>query len=156
MTSAAEPAVNIPEFTDAKGLEALLAAGGRQRQAAPSHGGASPTATPPAAVSERIPETPEPFKQMVRQLDAVGSTLTSLLTGVEIEQEAPAYMDQVAEGLWPIAHVYGAGADKPSKAMLWVMFALSLGGLLIVKVARFKKAKEPQQPPAPSAPVLVQ
>jgi hypothetical protein len=155
MTSAAEPAVNIPEFTDAKGLEALLAAGGRQRQAAPSHGGASPTATPPAAVAP-IPETPEPFKQMIRQLDTVGSTLATLLTGVEIDREPAEYMDQVAEGMWPIAHVYGAGAEKPSKVMLWVMFALSLGGLLVVKVARFKKAKEPKEPATPAPLTVVQ
>lgn len=157
MTSAAEPAVAIPEFTDAKGLEALLAAGGRQRSSAPSHGGASQAATPPVAVSQPIPDAPEFFKHMVKQLDAQGSMLTSLLTGVDIPAETDKYMDEVAEGMWPIAHIYGGGAEKPSKVMLWIMFALALGGLVGVKVARFKAAKEPKpEAPAPAAPQLVQ
>lgn len=145
-----QPAV-MPDFADATGLDALLAAGGSSAApAARSHGDAGAVASAPAVpASWPPPPTPEPFKQLAQQLDTISSTLTTLLTGVTVEAEAPEFMNQVADAWWPLAHVYGAGAERPSKGVLWLYAIASLGGLIVVKVARWRKAKS--EMPAPDA-----
>lgn len=129
----------MPDFADAAGLEALTAAGGAKPSTARSHGDAPKGATSPAAWPP--PPTPEPFKVLVRQMDSVGSALAAMLTEAPVTPEPDKFCDEVADGLWPLAFYYGAGADKPSVGMLWTYALASVLGLVAVKVARVKTAK---------------
>ncbi len=142
-TKTTEPAV-MPDFADATGLDALLAAGGRSAGgAARSHGDAGAPASPPAAPISTgptwpPPPTPELFKVLVRQLDTGGSMIATLVAGAPIAPEEAQFIDQVADGVWPLAYYYGAGGDRPSKGMLWMYAIASLLGLVSVKLARLK------------------
>jgi len=141
-----DPAVT-EEFTDAVGLSALKAAGGRSAAVPRSHGSAAAVAPSPAAPSGPSwppPATPEPFKQMVRQLDFLTCELTAMTTGIPMERESDTYMDEVADSLWPIAHLYGAGAERPTKGVLWMYAIATLGGFAILKYARYKSVRDGQ------------
>jgi hypothetical protein len=133
----------MPNFADAQGLDALLAAGGRSAEtAARSHGDAGKTASPPAVVSDwPPPPTPDPLKTLARQLDTIASTLTTMLTGVNVTPEDPKFVDQVTDGIWPVMFSYGGGSEKPSKGLLWLYAIASIGGLVTVKIAKFQQAK---------------
>lgn len=130
----------MPEFTDAAGLDAL-AAGGRSASATRSHGDAKTEAPSPAVSTWPPPATPEPFKALVRQMDSIGSAVAALTLKLPITPEPDTkYVDEVADGLWPLAFYYGAGSDKPSVGMLWTYAVASLLGLVAMKIARMKAA----------------
>lgn len=148
-----EPAVT-DEFADALGLSALKAAGTRSAASPPrSHGNAStPAASPPAASLWPPPPTPDLFKQMVRHLDHLTCELTQLSTGVMMPREEDKYMDEVADQIWPLAHVYGAGAEKPTKGVLMMYAVAALLSFVTLKYSRFKTVKQG----GPVTPTLVQ
>lgn len=144
------------DFTDAVGLSALKAAGGRAAPSAPrSHGNAgSPAAPPPAASSLAAwppPPTPDLFKQLVRHLDMLTCEITEMTSGVKMPREEEKYMDEVADQIWPLAHVYGAGADKPTRGVLITYALVALLGFASLKYGRFKTIKD-----GPRSPTLVE
>lgn len=134
------------DFTDAVGLSALKAAGARSTASAPrSHGSAGAPAAPPPAVSSPAwppPPTPDLFKQMVRHLDLLTCELTQMSTGVAMQREEDKYMDEVADQMWPLAHMYGAGAEKPTKGILIMYAVATILSFAALKYARFKTARD--------------
>lgn len=139
----AAAAAVTPEFTDAVGISALKAAGKRSTSSVPrSHGNAgAPDAPLPAASAWPPPPTPELFKQLVRHLDHLTCELTQMSTGVVVPREEEKYMDEVADQLWPLAHVYGAGAEKPTKGVLMMYAIAAVLSFATMKYSRFKIAK---------------
>lgn len=141
MVEHAEPqAAVMPDFADAAGLETLAAAGGRSVSPSRSHGDGKSDAPSPA-VAWPPPETPEPFRALVRQIDGAGSTIAGLwLEGVEPLPDK--VCDQTADGLWPLAYYYGAGGDKPTAGILWMYAGAAVLGVVLMHVAQAKAAQQ--------------
>lgn len=70
-------------------------------------------------------------------------------TGVVVPREEEKYMDEVADQLWPLAHVYGAGAEKPTKGVLMMYAIAAVLSFATLKYSRFKSAKN-GPPPSPT------
>lgn len=139
-----QPAVT-DEFTDAVGLSQLKAAGGRSTSTARPHGDAAgkvPAPAAPVSPAWPPPPTPDLFKQLVRHLDFMTCQITEMTTGVAVDREPDKYMDEVADQLWPLAHVYGAGADKPTKGVLIMYAVVALAGFATAKYTRWKMRKD--------------
>jgi hypothetical protein len=82
---------------------------------------------------------------MVRQVDFLTNQMIEMSTGVTLQREPDQYMDEVADSVWPVAFVYGAGAERPTKGVL-IMYAIaSLCGFALLKYSRLKAART--QPP---------
>jgi len=134
------------EFADAVGLGQLkTAAGGRAPGAGRPHGGASSVASAPAASAWPPPPTPDPFKQLVGQFDFVVCKVVEMTTKVQIDPQPKEYMDQIADSFWPLAHLYGAGAERPSAAVLWTYALAALGGYVVLVYSQWQLRK-PQSP----------
>lgn len=67
-------------------------------------------------------------------------------------REEDKYMDEVADQIWPLAHVYGAGAEKPTKGVLMMYAVAALLSFVTLKYSRFKTVKQG----GPVTPTLVQ
>lgn len=128
------------EFADAVGLSGLKAAGGRSASAATrSHGSGSTAAAPPAASGNwPPPPTPEPFRIAVSQLDFVCRKLVEMTTKVEIDAPEKKYMDELADQFWPVAHIYGAGAEAPTKGVLITYAMTAALGYAVVIYTQWK------------------
>lgn len=137
-----QPAV-MPDFTDAAGLDAL-AAGGRSASVTRSHGDGKADAPPPAVsgIAWPPPPPPEQFNALVSQADSMGAGIASMFGAEGIEPFPTEVTDKVAAGIWPLAYFYGAGGDKPTKGILFMYAALSVGGLVIMHLAQIKAAKD--------------
>lgn len=140
-----QPAV-MPDFADAAGLEAL-SAGGRSTPMTRSHGDAEKGAPSPAVSSIPWPPPPAPeqFKALVSQADSMGAGLASMFGADGVTPFSTEITDKVADGVWPLAYYYGAGGDKPTKGILFMYAALSIGGLVIMHFAQIKAAKDKQK-----------
>lgn len=93
---------------------------------------------------------------MVRQLDFLTCQLTEMSTGVPVPREEDRYMDEVADSIWPLAHLYGAGAERPTRGVLWMYAIATLGGFAILKYARYKAVRDGQPPATTTGPSLVE
>jgi len=63
-------------------------------------------------------------------------------TGVAMQREEDKYMDEVADQMWPLAHMYGAGAEKPTKGILIMYAVATILSFAALKYARFKTARD--------------
>jgi hypothetical protein len=147
------------EFADAVGLSGLKStAGGRAATGAGARHGSAGTAAPPPAVSNwPPPPTPEPFKIAIRQLDFVCRKLVEMTTKIELDapsgdtESGKPYIDECADQLWPVAYVYGAGSDKPTKGVLLTYAITTLAGYAIVLYTQWKQKSDARranaQPP---------
>lgn len=140
------------EFADAVGLSGIKAAGGRSATSAGrSHGSAGAAASPPAADNWPPPPTPEPFKIAIRQLDFVTRKVIEMTTRVELDppsgqtESGKPYIDECADQLWPIAYMYGAGSEKPTKGVLWTYAITTVLGYAIILYTQWKAKVDARQ-----------
>lgn len=130
----------MPEFAEAIGLDDLL--GGKESpRPRPAAGQPTSPATEtaaPAAVAPSWPPPPppEPFRHLFVQVDMLVSMIG------RCERVEKKFADDVADNVWPLAYYYGAGSERPSPFMLWMMGGLSVVALVTLKVGQIRAARE--------------
>lgn len=134
------PAV-MPEFSDAQGLDALLAAGPARKPVQPTPEPGKPEqaeggfAWPP-------PETPPHIKVAAKQLDFIATEGLGVALGTDLEQEPAEFTDGVADGCWPLVHAYTSGDKPPTKGVLWFFAGFAVFGLVASKLIQHAEKKK--------------
>jgi hypothetical protein len=124
-----EPAVE-PDFTDAIGLDALLAGGGKAGGGSAPRTGMTPTAPAPANAPRKGDGIPKPeWRRLIEYFDKK--------TGVPTPDDA----DMLTHASYPLAEYYTRGqGELPVKAR-WF---LALGGLVLYGLGKWAAVKQAQ------------